>query len=208
MRIITVFFLGSLPFSYTGFAQKAVATPTPTPQPTATPLISQSIAPSLQPVSKGMMYHRVYVISPLMGSGKPGDAKRPIFVPAPPAPPTSPTGKTPAITASGPAHSGLLGYQMQLSSDGNTALAEMVFSDPISFQAVMQQEATARSVTPAPTPPGNPAALSAALTTALQSAVPGLQIFERGKATDTQILTAFQAYNANFTFAGTTVRPQ
>ena len=49
--------------------------------------------------------------------------------------------------------------------------------------------------------------MSSSLTTALQSAVPGLQIFERGKATDAQILSVFQTYKANFSLNGTTVRP-
>ena len=97
---------------------------------------------------------------------------------------------------------------MQLSDDGRTALVQMVFSDPIAFQVVMNQEIATLGLTAPTTPAANPAATSAALTNALQSAVPGLQVFERGKATDTQILSAFQRYKANFSFAGTTVRPQ
>jgi hypothetical protein len=95
-----------------------------------------------------------------------------------------------------------------VSDDGKTALVEMVFSDPIAFQAVMKQEITARGLTVPATPGGSPSTVSAALTNALQSAVPGLQIFERGKATDAQILGAFQKYKAKFSFAGATVRPQ
>jgi hypothetical protein len=207
MRVSAVVCLGLCAAACSLFAQKpgAVTSPAPAASPT-----TKSIAPSAQGVSAGMMYHRVYVISPLMGSGKPGDPKRPIFAPAPPQPPVQ--GATIARATPPSGHSGLLGYQMQLSDDGQTALVEMVFSDPISFQAVMQQEAANRSVSvpaiPATAAAVSPAAVSTSLTTALQGAVPGLQIFERGKATDAQILSAFQKYKANFSFNGTTVRPQ
>jgi hypothetical protein len=196
MRTVALLLLGSLPISTSLLAQPQTALPA-----------QRSIAPGTQPVSRGMMYHRVYVISPLMGSGKPGDGKRPIFAPTPPTPGAT-TASASLPTAPPSPHSGLLGYQMQLSDDGKTALVEMVFSDPVSFQAVMSQEANARGLTVSATPAGNPAATSAALTNTLQNAVPGLQIFERGKATDAQILSAFQKYKTNFSFAGTSVRPQ
>ena len=200
MRVIAFLSLG-LAAAGSLFAQTSSANPTAVPQP-------KSISPSAQGVSPGMMYHRVYVISPLMGSGKPGDPQRPIFAPTLPQPGAQ--GATaPAASAAPASHSGLLGYQMQLSDDHQTALVEMVFSDPVAFQTVMQQEASNRGVSVAADAAGaSPAAVSASLTNALQSAVPGLQIFERGKATDAQILSAFQKYKANFSFAGTTVRPQ
>lgn len=188
--------LGLVATSCSLFAQPSVS---------AAPPQSKSITPSVQGVSLGMMYHRVYVISPLIGSGKPSDPYRPIFAPA--TPPLAGMGSAP-LPALGPSRSGLLGYQMQLSDDHKTALVEMVFSDPIAFQAVMQQEASNRGLSVPTTPGSSPAAVSGSLTNALQSAVPGLQIFERGKATDGQILAAFQKYKANFSFAGTTVRPQ
>lgn len=172
----------------------------------AAPPRPKSITPSVQGVPPGMTYHRVYVISPLIGTGKPGDPKRPIFVPAPPRPGVK--GAAAPVAAASPSHSGLLGYQMQLSDDGKTALVEMVFADPISFQAVMQQEASARGISAPATAGASRGAASASLTNALQSAVPGLQIFERGKATDAQILAAFHKYKANFSFTTNTVRPQ
>lgn len=200
MRVIAFLFLGLAAATGGLFAQTSPVTSTAVPQP-------KSITPSAQGVSPGMMYHRVYVISPLTGSGKPGDPRRPIFAPTPPQPGAQ--GKA-AQAASAPAsHSGLLGFQMQLSDDRQTALVEMVFADPVAFQTVMQQEAANRGVSvPANAVGASPASVSAGLTNALQSAVPGLQIFERGKTTDAQILSAFQKYKANFSFAGTTVRPQ
>ena len=203
MRVAAFVFLGVLATVSGIFAQNPPTIPTPS---TAAPPTAKSIAPSAQGVSAGRMYHRVYVVSPLVGTGRAGDPKRPVFAPAPPQPPAKGATITPTVTPSN--HAGLLGYQMQLSDDGKTALVEMVFSDPISFQTVMQQEASTRSISVPTTAAASPGAVSSSLTTALQSAVPGLQIFERGKATDAQILSVFQTYKANFSLNGTTVRPQ
>lgn len=182
---------------------QSISTSAVAPQAPSTVPTTGAISPSAQGVSPGMRYHRVYVISPLVGAGTKTDPKRPVFAPTPPQP-----GSLSAALAVAP-HTGLLGYQMQMSDDGTMALVEMVFSDPIAFQAVMQQELSNRGVTaPAISPGAAPAAVSTSLSTSLQSAVPGLQIFERGKATDSQILSAFQQYKAKFSFAGTTVRPQ
>ena len=188
--------VGFLAASYSLLAQPSVSAAPPRPK---------SITPSVQGVPAGMAYHRVYVISPLIGTGKPDDPRRPIFALAQPLPGLSST--TALATPAAGSHSGLLGYQMQLSDDHKTALVEMVFADPISFQAVMQREASARGISAPATAGASRGAASASLTNALQSAVPGLQIFERGKATDAQILAAFQKYKANFSFSGT-VRPQ
>lgn len=202
MRVIALVSLGLAAAIGSLFGQTSPVTSTAAPQP-------KSISPSAQGVSPGMMYHHVYVISPLMGSGKAGDPQRPIFAPAAPPQPGAQGTAAQAAPSAPASHSGLLGFQMQLSDDHQTALVEMVFSDPIAFQAVMQQEATNRGISVPANPAGtSPAAVSASLTNALQSAVPGLQIFERGKATDAQILSAFQQYKASFSFAGTTVRPQ
>src|ERR1035438_735854 len=61
------------------WAQIKGASSTPPP---AAPT-SRSIAPGQRKVSPGMMYHHVWVVSPLMGTGRAGDPKRPVFVPAP-----------------------------------------------------------------------------------------------------------------------------
>lgn len=158
-----------------------------------------------QRVPPGLMYHRVWVVSPLIGTGKAGDPKRPLFVPAAGQPATND-------------HSGILGYQMQLSDDGKSALVEFVFANAAAFQSVLQTEATARSLVVSASalqlaPPGlstSPSALAppSALQTTLETAVPGLKIFERGKAADADIITEFQKHKAGFKFAGATVRPQ
>ena len=120
-----------------------------------------------------------------------------------------------------PDRSGILGYQMQLSDDGKSALIEFVFAaSPVEFRSVPAKAgdgagnyhpcATASVPTgpPATTGATSPVAAPSAAQTAIQAAVPGLLIFERGKATDQQILTAFQKYKTNFTFGNSTVRPR
>jgi hypothetical protein len=143
-----------------------------------------------------------------------------MFVPAP-AQMQLPQNGAPASASaipSPPDRSSILGYQMQLSDDGKSALIEFVFASPVEFQTFLQKQATALGITvPAtaalPTGPSTTGATSSlaapsAAQTAIQAAVPGLLIFERGKATDQQILAAFQKYKANFTFGSSTVRPQ
>jgi len=165
-----------------------------------------------QYVPSSMMYHRVWIASPLVGTGKPGDPKRPMFVPAPPQPAKkgAPVG-TPTATD----RSGVLGFQMQFSDDGTSALVELVVASPAVFQALLQAEATARGVsvssnltqnTPAPLHAG--LAAPSATQAALETAVPGLKIFERGKATDSDILAEFRKHRANYTFDSASVRPQ
>ena len=63
-----------------------------------------------QRVPAEFLYHRVYAVVPMVGSGQAGDFKRPMFAP----------------TASNANHSGVLGYRMQLSDDGKFALVEFV----------------------------------------------------------------------------------
>lgn len=150
-----------------------------------------------QPGSPGGNYHRVWAVTPLVGSGKPGDPIRPMFVPAEPAAASD--------------RSGVLGYQMQLSDDGKFALVEFVFATPAAFQAVLQTEAAARgisvqnasaqnaTVTATPGPSASGPGPSAAQT-ALQGAVPGLVMFERGNATQSAVLAEFTKYKASFTF--------
>jgi|SRR5579883_2750388 len=163
-------------------------------------------AVNLQRVPPSMAYHRVWAVTPLVGTGKAGDPVRPMFVPAPPAP-----GAGGGSTAQA-GRPNLLGYQMQMSDDKKFALVEYVFQSPPAFQAVLQQEAAARAiaVSPAAVRPANAPGLAAAspAQVALEAAVPGLKIFERGKATDAEILAEFQKHKKNFTFGVWTVRPQ
>lgn len=160
---------------------------------------------NLQHVPSSMAYHRVWAVTPLAGTGKAADPVRPMFVPAPPAPGSAPSPATGARPA-------LLGYQLQMSDDGKFALVEYVFQSPPAFQAVLQQEAAARGIganpglTRAASAPG--LAVASAVQVALEGAVPGLKIFERGNATDAEILAEFQKHKKNFTFGAGTVRPQ
>jgi hypothetical protein len=166
---------------------------------------------NLQHVPPSMAYHRVWAVTPLIGSGKPGDPVRPLFV------------STPSTLTQTPANrSGIIGYQMQLSDDGKSALVEYVFANPTAFQFVLQQEATARGVSvaanavkstlvPVQSVPaqGQPTlAAPSAAQTALEAAVPGLKMFERGKATETDVLTEFQKHKAGFAFGVGSVRPE
>ena len=72
-------------------------------------------------VSPEMMYHRVWAVVPLIGSGKPDDPKRPMFVP-------SPAEQTAKFRKGD--RSGIIGYSMQLSDDGQSALVEFVGATP------------------------------------------------------------------------------
>ena len=167
-----------------------------------------------QHVPSSMMYHRVWAVTPLVGTGKAGDPMRPMFVSVPP----QAIQKGAPVPVAGPQpgdRSGILGYQMQLSDDGKSALVEYVFASPVAFQAVLQQEANTRGIsvagnalrlTPAPLHPG--LAAPSVAQAALENSVPGLKIFERGKATDSDILAEFTKHKTNYTFASASVRPQ
>jgi hypothetical protein len=87
---------------------------------------SKSAAPRVDTVHKvdpGNMYHRVWAVVPLIGSGtKADDPRRPMFVPAP--------SQTPRD------RSGILSYQMQLSDDGKWALVEFVGATPQALEMI------------------------------------------------------------------------
>jgi hypothetical protein len=133
-------------------------------------------------------------------------------------PPPQPIAKGAAAPVGAPTvtdRSGVIGYQMQLSDDGNSALVEFVFASPVSFQAQLQAEATARGISiassrvqSATAPVQTGLAPPSAAQVALEAAVPGLKIFERGKATDSDILTEFRKHKASYTFDSAMVSPQ
>src|SRR5580704_5171967 len=82
-------------------------------------------------VPPGNMYHRVWAVLPLVGSGAPGDPIRPMLVPPPPTPgQQAPTEATQSQAApdqqAAIQRPDLLGFQMQLSDDGKFALVEFV----------------------------------------------------------------------------------
>jgi len=73
------------------------------------------------------MYHRVYAVVPMVGSGKKGDPFRPMFIPT-------------AASAAGE-HSGILSWQMQVSDDGKSALVEFVGATRADLLAVIESTA-------------------------------------------------------------------
>jgi hypothetical protein len=104
----------------------------------------------------------------------------------------------PAQPAAAGDRTGVLAYGMQLSDDGNFALVEFVFQSPAAFQNILAKQAAAMALNVAAAAPGRG---PSALQTALQAAIPGLQIFERGKATQSDILAEFQKHKKSFSFA-------
>jgi hypothetical protein len=158
------------------------------------------------------MYHRVYAVVPLVGSGTPDDPQRPMLVPA--VPPPSPVQAQPQTTT----RPDLLGWQMQISDDGKFGLVEFIFQDPIAYQTFLANAAASpgsrvsavalQAISADGSNLKSLAVNTAALRAAFESSVPGLKLFERGKATEAEILGEFQKRKANFTFTGSSVRPQ
>ena len=142
-------------------------------------------------------HHHVWAVVPLIGTGTAVDPRRPMLVPAPD---QQPQAERPD----------LLSYQMQLSDDGKWALVEFVFHSPLAFHNFLVQASASPSLgvaTPAlqaiSSDGSNLKALpanAAALTSAFEAAIPGLKLFERGKATPADILTEFRKRKANYTF--------
>ena len=120
-------------------------------------------------VSPEMMYHRVWAVVPLIGSGKPDDPKRPMFVPSP--------AEQAAKLRRGD-RSGVIGYSMQVSDDGNFALVEFVGVTPVDLKPIVNSQAA------------------------------GVKAFERGSATKEQIEQEFQKYKAGFKLSSLSGRPQ
>jgi hypothetical protein len=86
----------------------------------ATPLKQRKVDPAA-------MYHRVYAVVPIVGSGTTTDPFRPMFIDA-----------TPQATAT---HIGILAYQMQLSDDGKSALVEFVGATRLDILPVISSTA-------------------------------------------------------------------
>ena len=166
------------------------------------------------------MYHHVYAVMPLVGSGTYLDPKRPMLVPAPPSPSKAQAQPQALAQVQGQANTrpDLLGFTFQMSDDGKLALVEFVFQSPLAYQNFLAKAAAA---------PGSPvsavalqpvsadgsnlkalAANTAALKSAFEASVPGLKLFERGNATEADILAEFRKQKANYTFGTSSVRPQ
>jgi hypothetical protein len=113
--------------------QVAIAQPPPNSKPTGIPPFS-STAPArtdgVHNVDPGNAYHRVYAVVPLVGSGKQGDPKRPMFAPLP--------GQFKKD------HSGIIGFQWQLGDNKQEAIVEFVLARPTDVQSAL--DATAPGV--------------------------------------------------------------
>jgi hypothetical protein len=169
-------------------------------------------------VPSEFMYHKVYAVVPLVGSGTPTDPQRPMLVPAAPQPGQvlqQPTGQAQA-QQSGPPD--LLGWQMQISDDGKFGLVEFTFQSPIAYHNFLAKAAaepgsrvSAVGLQAISADGSNLKALAgntAALKAAFESSIPGLKLFERGKASEAEIVAEFQKRKANYTFAVSSGRPQ
>jgi hypothetical protein len=106
-------------------------------------------------VVPGNMYNRIYAVVPLTGARTPANPKRPMFA-------SLPSAQSPVN------HSGILGYQMQVSDDGKFALVEFVGPSPAAPHAV------------------------------LDPTLPGVKLFELGTASKSAIEAEFQECKANF----------
>jgi hypothetical protein len=138
--------------------------PTPTPQPVGTGTTSVRVD-SVHQVDPSTMYFRIYAVVPIVGSGTSVDPKRPTF--------------GPLATDFKQDHSGILGFQMQLSDDKTMALVEIVAAN--------------RNV----------------LLSAVTSTAAGVVVFEQGKASKAVIEAEFQKYKKGFTLnSWIPVRPQ
>jgi hypothetical protein len=137
-------------------------------QVTSTPVASNVTAvrrDTVHRVDPGQMYHRLYARVPIVGTGAKGDPKRPMFAPV--------QSQTPPVgpAAAAAVHTGILGYTMLISDDGQWALCEFVGATPQDLQVITS------------------------------AAGPNVVVFERGKSTIAEIEADFQQYMKGFTFA-------
>jgi hypothetical protein len=78
--------------------------------------------------------HKVWAVLPITGSGSATDPRRPMFIPSPAqAAATASAAQGQKVTQA----PDLLGYTMQLSDDGKSALVELTFSSPVAFHNFM-----------------------------------------------------------------------
>jgi hypothetical protein len=108
-------------------------------------LASFSAAIAQPRVDPRNMYQRVIVIVPMVGSGTDTDPRRPMYAPvlatattsttATTATPSAPAPPTPATPLAG--STGILGYTMVESDDGNSAIVEFVARNQSIFQNIL-----------------------------------------------------------------------
>jgi hypothetical protein len=126
--------LGILLGALTPVFSQTPAASTAQPQPTAakvTPINQRRVDPAA-------MYHRVYAVVPMTGTGKKDDPFRPMFV-------LSPSQMTVA-SATAVKHTGILSYQMHVSDDGKFALVEFVGATRADLQPILASTAAGATV--------------------------------------------------------------
>ena len=111
-------------------------------------------------VSPEMMYHRVWAVVPMIGKGTLDDPRRPMFVPLL---------SEQADRAKKGDRSGILGFSMQLSDDGKSALVEFIGATPADLKFIVNSNAS------------------------------GVKAFERGVAKKEDIEAEFKKHKATFT---------
>src|SRR5215471_15123283 len=99
----------------------------------AQPAVStRSATATTQRVAPEQAYHHVFAVVPMVGSGKIGDPKRPMFVPTAAEIAAVKQGTRPAI----------LSWRMQVSDDGKYALVEFVGASPADLKFIATSNAT------------------------------------------------------------------
>lgn len=133
-------------------------------------LLLSSFALSAQDrVSPEFMYHRVWAVVPMVGAGTDDDPKRPMFAPSPAERRAEQAEQSKQGKGKGNSKPpAILGYSMQLSDDGKSALVEFVAPNPESVKHITESKA------------------------------PGVKVFERGSAQKDDIEAEFKKHKANF----------
>lgn len=118
-------------------------------------------------VSPEFLNHRVWAVVPLIGTGTKEDPRRPMFVPSPAErrAASAARAKDGKDKTKPPA---FLGYSMQVSDDGRSALVEFVLSDQQAAKEIMESRA------------------------------PGVKAFERGNARKEEVEDEFKKHKRNF----------
>jgi hypothetical protein len=80
---------------------------------------------------KDFVYHRVWAVVPMIGSGKPDDPRRPMFVPSP---------AEAKQTLESKQRPNVLSYSMQISDDGMKALVEFVGVNPAALRFIVESK--------------------------------------------------------------------
>jgi len=89
-------------------------------------------------VDAGLAYNRIWVVCPMIGSGKGNDPKRPLFAPSPA---EFQAAVRSARATPSKSRDGILAMQFQVSDDGKTALVEMVAVNADALKPILSSKA-------------------------------------------------------------------